>query len=88
VFPVKILTVFQDKPGWDLIADPGIKSIAQLRGKTIGVMSPEGSLAVVAGEILRKNGMDPAKRRQSRGHGRRRGTLPGAANQGHSGNAV
>jgi ABC-type nitrate/sulfonate/bicarbonate transport system substrate-binding protein len=59
--PVKILTVFQDKPGWDLIADPGIKSIAQLRGKTIGVMSPEGSLAVVAREILRKNGMDPGK---------------------------
>ena len=59
--PVKILTVFQDKPGWDLIAEPGIKSIAQLRGKTIGVMSPEGSLAVVAREILRKNGMDPAK---------------------------
>lgn len=59
--PVKILTVFQDKPSWDLIADPGIKSIAQLRGKTIGVMSPEGSLAVVAREILRKNGMDPAK---------------------------
>jgi ABC-type nitrate/sulfonate/bicarbonate transport system substrate-binding protein len=59
--PVKILTVFQDKPSWDLIAEPGIKSIAQLRGKTIGVMSPEGSLAVVAREILRKNGMDPAK---------------------------
>ena len=59
--PVKILTIFQDKPSWDLIADPGIKSIAQLRGKTIGVMSPEGSLAVVAREILRKNGMDPAK---------------------------
>ncbi|MGB7947522.1 MAG: ABC transporter substrate-binding protein, partial [Candidatus Binatia bacterium] len=59
--PVKILTVFQDKPGWDLIADPSIKSIAQLRGKTIGVMSPEGSLAVVAREILRKHGMDPAK---------------------------
>jgi ABC-type nitrate/sulfonate/bicarbonate transport system substrate-binding protein len=59
--PVKILTVFQDKPSWDLIAEPGIKSIEQLRGKTIGVMSPEGSLAVVAREILRKNGMDPAK---------------------------
>ena len=59
--PVKIVTVFQDKPSWDLIAQPDIKSIAQLRGKTIGVMSPEGSLAVVAREILRKNGIDPAK---------------------------
>src|SRR5215470_14880671 len=59
--PVKIVTVFQDKPSWDLIAQPDIKSFAQLRGKTIAVMSPEGSLAVVAREILRKNGMDPAK---------------------------
>src|SRR3990170_199876 len=53
--PVKLVTVFQDKPGWDLIAQPDIKSIAQLRGKNIAVMSPEGSLAVVAREILRKN---------------------------------
>jgi len=59
--PVKLVTVFQDKPSWDLIAEPDIKSIAQLRGKTIGIMSPEGSLAVVAREILRKNGIDPAK---------------------------
>jgi ABC-type nitrate/sulfonate/bicarbonate transport system substrate-binding protein len=59
--PVKIVTVFQDKPGWDLIAQPDIKSVAQLRGKNIAVMSPEGSLAVVAREILRKNGIDPTK---------------------------
>jgi len=59
--PVKLVTVFQDKPSWDLIAQPDIKSVAQLRGKNIGVMSPEGSLAVVAREMLRKNGLDPAK---------------------------
>jgi ABC-type nitrate/sulfonate/bicarbonate transport system substrate-binding protein len=59
--PVKLVTVFQDKPGWDLIAQPDIKSVAQLRGKNIAIMSPEGSLAVVAREILRKNGIDPAK---------------------------
>ena len=59
--PVKIVTIFQDKPGWDLIAQPEIKSISQLRGKTIAIMSPEGSLAIVAREILRRNGIDPAK---------------------------
>jgi ABC-type nitrate/sulfonate/bicarbonate transport system substrate-binding protein len=59
--PVKIVVVFQDKPSWDLIAQPDIKSISQLRGKNIGIMSPEGSLAVVAREMLRKNGVDPAK---------------------------
>ena len=65
--PVRLVTVFQDKPGWDLISEPEIKSIAQLRGKNIGIMSPEGSLAVVAREILRKNGLDPTQGRQSRG---------------------
>jgi ABC-type nitrate/sulfonate/bicarbonate transport system substrate-binding protein len=59
--PVKIVTIFQDKPAWDLIAQPEIKSISQLRGKTIAIMSPEGSLAIVAREILRRNGIDPAK---------------------------
>jgi NitT/TauT family transport system substrate-binding protein len=59
--PVRLVTVFQDKPGWDMIALPEIKSISQLRGKNIAVMSPEGSLAVVAREILRKNGIDPTK---------------------------
>src|SRR4029453_1585023 len=52
--PVKIVTVFQEKPAWDLIAQPGIKSIAQLRGGNIAIMSPEGSLAIVAREILRR----------------------------------
>ena len=59
--PLKILAVVQDKPGWDLIALPSIKSIAQLRGQTVAIMSPEGSLAVVTREILRKNGLDPSK---------------------------
>lgn len=59
--PVRLVTVFQDRPGWDMIAQPDIKSIAQLRGKNVGIMSPEGSLAVVAREIFRKNGIDPTK---------------------------
>jgi ABC-type nitrate/sulfonate/bicarbonate transport system substrate-binding protein len=59
--PVKILTVFQDRPAWDLVAQPNIKSIEQLRGTNIAIMSPEGSLAVVARQMLRKHGIDPAK---------------------------
>jgi hypothetical protein len=51
--PLKILTVIQDKPSWELIVQPQIKSIGQLKGTTIGIMSPEGSLAVVTREILR-----------------------------------
>lgn len=59
--PLKILAVFQDKPGWDLIALPNFKSVAQLRGQTVAIMSPEGSLAVVTREILKKHGIDAAK---------------------------
>lgn len=59
--PVKIVVVVQDRPSWDFIVQPQIKSIAQLKGATIGVMSPEGSLAVATREILRKNGIDPQK---------------------------
>ncbi len=59
--PVKILSVVQDRPSWDLVVQPSIRSIAQLKGATIGVMSPEGSIAVVAREMLRKNGIDPTK---------------------------
>ncbi len=59
--PVKIVVVAQDKPSWDLIVQPQIKSIAQLKGTTIGVMSPEGSLAVATREILRKNSIDPQR---------------------------
>ena len=59
--PVRLVSVFQDKPSWDLIAQPEVKSIAQLRGKNIAIMSPEGSLAVVAREMLRKNGLDPTR---------------------------
>lgn len=59
--PVKIVVVVQDRPSWDFIVQPQIKSVAQLRGTTIGVMSPEGSLAVATREILRKNGLDPQK---------------------------
>jgi ABC-type nitrate/sulfonate/bicarbonate transport system substrate-binding protein len=59
--PVKVLTVIQDKPSWELVVQPQIKSFAQLKGTTIGIMSPEGSLAVVTRQILRNNGVDPAK---------------------------
>jgi len=59
--PVKILMVVDDKPPWDLIAQPQIKSFAQLKGGTIGVLSLEGSVAVVTRQMLRKNGIDPAR---------------------------
>ena len=59
--PLKILTVIQDRPSWELVVQPHIKSIEQLKGTTLAVMSPEGSLAVVTRKILQKHGIDPGK---------------------------
>jgi ABC-type nitrate/sulfonate/bicarbonate transport system substrate-binding protein len=59
--PIKILMVVDDKPPWDLVAQPQIKSFAQLKGGTLGVLSLEGSVAVVTRQMLRMNGIDPAK---------------------------
>jgi len=59
--PVKILAVVDDKPPWELIAQPQIKSFAQLKGGTIGVLSLEGSVAMVTRQMLRSNGIDPAR---------------------------
>ncbi|MBI4526753.1 MAG: ABC transporter substrate-binding protein [Deltaproteobacteria bacterium] len=59
--PVKVLMIVDDKPGWDFIAQPNIRSIAQLKGGTVGIISFEGSVAVATREILRKNSLDPAK---------------------------
>ena len=59
--PVKILLIAEDKPPWDLIAQPQIKSFGQLKGGTIGVLSLEGSVAVLTRQILHKNGIDPVK---------------------------
>jgi len=59
--PLKLVIVCQDRPSWELIAQPQIKSISQLKGGNVAIMSPEGSLAVATREMLRKNGVDPTK---------------------------
>lgn len=59
--PLKILSVVQDRPSWELYVAPQVKSVEQLKGSPIGVMSPEGSLAVVTRKILQKHGIDPAR---------------------------
>ncbi len=60
--PVRLVTVFQDKPGWDLISTPDIKSIAQLRGKN--------HRDHVAGRITRRGrARDLAQKRSRSGQG-------------------
>ncbi|MSP38975.1 MAG: hypothetical protein EXR70_10840 [Deltaproteobacteria bacterium] len=59
--PLKILMVADEKPDWDFITQPQIKSFVQLKGAAIGILSIGGTVAVVTREILRKNNLDPAK---------------------------
>ena len=59
--PLKILMVVDEKPDWDLIAQPQIKTFAQLKGGAVGILSIGGTVAVVTREMLRRNNLDPAK---------------------------
>ncbi len=59
--PLKILMVVDEKPAWDFMAQPQIKSFAQLKGGTVGILSFEGSVALATREMLRKNNLDPSK---------------------------
>jgi ABC-type nitrate/sulfonate/bicarbonate transport system substrate-binding protein len=59
--PLKIIFAADEKPDWDFIAQPQIKSFASLKGATVGILSFGGTVAVVTREMLRKNNLDPAK---------------------------
>ena len=59
--PLKVLMIVDEKPDWDFIAQPQIKSFAQLRGGAVGILSIGGTVAVVTREMLRRNNLDPAK---------------------------
>jgi NitT/TauT family transport system substrate-binding protein len=68
--PVKVLASFIDALAFALISQPGIKSVAELRGKTLGV-STFGSTSDVAARImLRHHGVDPEKEMKIIGVGR------------------
>ena len=59
--PLKILMIVDEKPAWDFMAQPQIKSFAQLKGGTVGILSLEGSVALATREMLRKNNLAPTK---------------------------
>ncbi|MBI4524547.1 MAG: ABC transporter substrate-binding protein [Deltaproteobacteria bacterium] len=59
--PIKVLASFIDALALALIAQPGIKSVAELRGKTLGI-STFGSTSDLAARIMvRHYGVDPEK---------------------------
>ena len=59
--PFKVLAVGLKRPLFWLMVRPEIKSIADLKGKTFGLLGIGGPQSVVASRLLRKGGLDPQK---------------------------
>jgi ABC-type nitrate/sulfonate/bicarbonate transport system substrate-binding protein len=57
--PVRVGLVSLNRPDFVLVATKDITSIDQLRGKTIGGYTPQGTVNVVLGEVLRRKGLKP-----------------------------
>lgn len=58
--PLKWLGVWEGKPNTQLIVGPGINSIAELKGKTMGVTVPGSLIDLFSRRILKDNGVDAA----------------------------
>jgi NitT/TauT family transport system substrate-binding protein len=59
--PVRLVLVVNSKPQFDLVAQPEIKSIQQLKGKIIGISSRGGAVDLLTQLILMQNGLTPNK---------------------------
>jgi ABC-type nitrate/sulfonate/bicarbonate transport system substrate-binding protein len=57
--PVRVGVVSLNRSDFILVATKDITSIEQLRGKTIGGYTPQGTVNVVLGELLRRKGLRP-----------------------------
>ena len=59
-FPMKIVLVAFKKGVYYLIAHPSVKDVQDLKGKKLGVSSIRGADHLVAEELLKSKGMNPA----------------------------
>ena len=57
--PVRIVFLGTTKPFWGLVVRPEIKSVTELKGKSMAVPGLLGSQQISAKFILRQNGLDP-----------------------------
>jgi NitT/TauT family transport system substrate-binding protein len=59
--PVKLVFISSAKPMFELVSQPQIKSIQELKGKIVGISSRGGSNDLMMQLILQKNGLAPNK---------------------------
>jgi len=57
--PVRIVFLGTTKPFWGLVVRPEIKSVSELKGKSMGVPGLLGSQQISAKFILKQSGLDP-----------------------------
>lgn len=59
--PVRLVLIVNAKPQFDLVGQPDIKSVAQLKGKVVGISSRGGAVDLLTQLILTKHGLAPNK---------------------------
>jgi ABC-type nitrate/sulfonate/bicarbonate transport system substrate-binding protein len=59
--PVKLVFIASAKPQFDLIAQPQIRSVQDLKGKNIGISSRGGAIDLLSQLIVQKHGLVPNK---------------------------
>jgi len=59
--PVRLVLVVNARPQFELVAQPEIKAIPQLKGKLIGISSRGGAVDLLTQMILTQNGLTPNK---------------------------
>jgi NitT/TauT family transport system substrate-binding protein len=59
--PVRLVLIVNSKPQFDLVGQPDIKSVQQLKGKVIGISSRGGAVDLLTQLILTHHGVTPNK---------------------------
>jgi ABC-type nitrate/sulfonate/bicarbonate transport system substrate-binding protein len=59
--PVKLVFISSAKPMFELVSQPQIKSVQELKGKVVGISSRGGANDLMMQLILQKNGLAPNK---------------------------
>ena len=59
--PVKLVFIASAKPQFDLVSQPQIRSVQDLKGKIVGISSRGGSIDLLTQMILQKNGLTANK---------------------------
>src|SRR5437773_8087903 len=59
--PVRLVLIVNAKPQFDLVGQPEIKSVQQLKGKVIGISSRGGAVDLLTQLILTHHGVTPNK---------------------------